>query len=157
MHVFALNIVFALLFALFSGGSLGSSLLVGFALGYLALWLTRPLYGSSKYFKRLPRILGLLGYFLKELLRSNLLVLWDVLTPTHISQPGIVALPLTAKSDLEIFLVANLISLTPGTLSLDISPDRRYLYVHVMFLDNVAAIRTHLKEGIERRILEVLR
>ncbi|MDJ0782259.1 MAG: Na+/H+ antiporter subunit E [Desulfosarcinaceae bacterium] len=157
MHVFALNLVFALLFALFSGGPVGSGLLAGFALGYLALWLTRPLYGPSKYFQRLPRIFGLLVYFTKELVRSNLMVLWDVLTPTHISQPGIVALPLTAKSDLEIFLVANLISLTPGTLSLDVSADRRYLYVHVMFLDDVTATCTHIKEGIERRILEVLR
>lgn len=157
MHVFALNLLFALLFALFSGGDLGSGLMLGFALGYLALWLTRPLYGPSKYFQRLPRILSLLAYFLKELVLSNLMVLWDVVTPTHISRPGIVALPLTAKSDLEILLVANLISLTPGTLSLDISPDRCHLYVHVMFLEDAAATRTHLKEGIERRILEVLR
>lgn len=157
MHLFALNLMFALLFALFSGGALGSGLILGFGLGYLALWLTRPLYGASKYFQRLPRILSLLIFFLKELIYSNLMVLWDVVTPTHISQPGIVELPLSAKSDLEIFLVANLISLTPGTLSLDISPDRRHLYVHVMFLEDVAALRTHLKEGIERRILAVLR
>lgn len=157
MHLFALNIVFALIFALFSGGSLGSGLLLGFVLGYLALWLTQPLYGDSKYFQRLPRILRLLGYFLKELVHSNLLVLWEVLTPNQTSRPGIVALPLAAKSDLEIFLVANLISLTPGTLSLDISPDRKFLFVHVMFMDDAAAVRSHLKEGIERRILEVLR
>lgn len=162
MHVFALNLVFAILFAVLGGGvsdsgALGSRLLLGFALGYLALWLTRPLYGSTRYFERLPRIVTLLVYFLKELVRSNLLVLWDVLTPTHISRPGIVALPLTAESDLEIFLVANLISLTPGTLTLDISPDRRELYVHVMFLEDVEATRQHIKEGIERRILEVLR
>ena len=157
MHVFALNIVFALIFALFSGGSLGGGLLLGFALGYLTLWLTRPLYGDSKYFQRLPRVLHLLFYFTTELVRSNLLVVRAVLTPTHMSQPGIVAIPLTAKSDLEIFLVANLISLTPGTLSLDVSPDRKLLFVHVMFLDDVAAVRQHIKEGIEHRILEVLR
>jgi multicomponent Na+:H+ antiporter subunit E len=157
MHLFALNLMFALLFALFSGGALGSGLILGFGLGYLALWLTRPLYAPSKYFQRLPRILSLLIFFLKELIYSNLMVLWDVVTPTHISQPGIVELPLSAKSDLEIFLVANLISLTPGTLSLEISPDRRHLYVHVMFLEDAAALRTHLKEGIERRILAVLR
>jgi len=157
MHVFALNLLFALIFALISGGDLGSGLMLGFALGYLALWLTRPLYAPSKYFQRLPRVLSLLIYFLIELVRSNLMVLWDVVTPGHISKPGIVALPLTARSDLEIFLVANLISLTPGTLSLDVSPDRRHLYVHVMFLEDATATCAHLKEGIERRILEVLR
>jgi multicomponent Na+:H+ antiporter subunit E len=54
MHLFALNLMFALLFALFSGGALGSGLILGFGLGYLALWLTRPLYAPSKYFQRLP-------------------------------------------------------------------------------------------------------
>jgi multicomponent Na+:H+ antiporter subunit E len=54
-------------------------------------------------------------------------------------------------------LLANLISLTPGTLSIDVSEDRRYLYVHVMFLDDVEAACRELKEGLERRVLEVLR
>ena len=54
-------------------------------------------------------------------------------------------------------LVANLISLTPGTLSIDISKDRRFLYVHVMFLDDVERAQRELKEGLEQRVLEVLR
>ncbi len=54
----------------------------------------------------------------------------------HISRPGIIGVPLSAQTDLEIMLVANLISLTPGTLSIDMSEDKK-LYVHVMFLDNV--------------------
>ena len=54
-------------------------------------------------------------------------------------------------------LVANLISLTPGTLSIDLSNDRRNLYVHVMFLEDIEKIRRELKDGLERRVLEVLR
>jgi multicomponent Na+:H+ antiporter subunit E len=88
---------------------------------------------------------------------SNLRVLWDVLTPRHTSRPGIVGVPLAARTDLEITLVANLVSLTPGTLSLDISEDRQTLYVHVMFMDDIEAVRGQIKDGIERRVLEVLR
>jgi multicomponent Na+:H+ antiporter subunit E len=99
----------------------------------------------------------LLGFFLKELVLSNLRVLWDVVTPGHISRPGIVGVPLSAESELEILLVANLISLTPGTLSVDLSDDRRTLYVHVMFLDDPDRFRQSIKEGLEQRILEVTR
>ena len=84
-------------------------------------------------------------------------MLWDVVTPAQISRPGIIGLALDARTDLEIMLVANLISLTPGTLSIDLSEDRRTLYVHVMFLDSIEDTRREIKQGLERRILEVLR
>jgi multicomponent Na+:H+ antiporter subunit E len=58
---------------------------------------------------------------------------------------------------MEILLVANLISLTPGTLSIDLSEDRSILYVHVMFLDDPARFRQSIKDGVERRVLEVMR
>jgi multicomponent Na+:H+ antiporter subunit E len=56
-------------------------------------------------------------------------------------------------------LLANLITLTPGTLSLDVSADRRVLYIHVMYIDDddLDSIRRSIKEGFERRVLEALR
>jgi multicomponent Na+:H+ antiporter subunit E len=105
----------------------------------------------------LPRALVLTGYFIKELFISNFRVLWDVITPGHISRPGIVGVPLDAQTDLEILLVANLVSLTPGTLSIDVSEDRKTLFVHVMFLEDVEEIRLSIKNGLEKRVLEVLR
>jgi multicomponent Na+:H+ antiporter subunit E len=50
-----------------------------------------------------------------------------------------------------------MISLTPGTLSVDLSEDRKTLFVHVMFLDDVERARADIKNGLERRILEVMR
>ena len=70
---------------------------------------------------------------------------------------AIVAVPLDVETDGEITLLANLISLTPGSLCLDVSEDRKTLYVHVMFLDDVEECRRELKEGFERRVLELLR
>ena len=115
------------------------------------------LFGQPRLIQKVPAILRLTGFFIKALFVSNLQVLWDVVTPSQISRPGIIRLPLDARTDLEIMLVANLISLTPGTLSIDLSEDRRQLYVHVMFLDDVAAARRELKNGLEKRVLEVLR
>jgi len=157
MNLFLLNIFLALGFSAVLGQLNLSGFVSGFVVGYMALWLTKPLYGETRYFERLPRVFGLIGFFGKELLVSNLRVLWDVITPQHISRPGIIAIPLDARTDAEIMLVANLISLTPGTLSLDISEDRRVLYIHVMFLDDIEKTRQQIKQGLERRVLEVMR
>lgn len=157
MNLFATNIFLALGYMAMQGSFTLPSLLAGFALGYAALWITQPLYGASRYFRRAPKAVGLALFFLRELISSNLRVLWDVVTPRHISRPGIVGIPLSAKSDMEILLVANMISLTPGTLSVDLSEDRGTLYVHVMFLDDPETFRQSIKDGLERRVLEVTR
>jgi multicomponent Na+:H+ antiporter subunit E len=157
MNLFLLNIFLALGFNAVLGQLNLSGFVAGFVVGYAALWLTKPLYGSTRYFERLPGVLRLIAFFGKELLVSNIKVLWDVITPQHISRPGIIALPLDARTDLEIMLVANLISLTPGTLSLDLSEDRRLLYIHVMFLEDIDQTRRQIKQGLEKRVLEVMR
>lgn len=157
MNLLILNIVFAGVFTILLGSDSMSVFLSGFALGYVALWLSKPLYRDTRYFKKFPKTINLAGYFLKELAISNLRVLWDVITPRHINRPGIIGVPLTAQTDLEIFIVASLISLTPGTLSVDLSEDRKTLFVHVMFLDDVERTRADIKNGLERRVLEVIR
>ena len=157
IDLFLLNIFLAIGFSAVLGQFSLSGLLAGFFIGYAALWLTKPLYRNTRYLHRLPKVLLLMGYFVKELFISNFRVMWDVITPRHISRPGIIGVPLDAKTDLEIMLVANLISLTPGTLSLDVSEDKTTLYVHVMFLDDVEEACRTIKEGLERRVLEVMR
>ena len=159
MNLLALNVALALGWAAVTGDFTLLNMMTGFVLGYGVLWFTRGLYQQSAtlYFGRLPRALGLAGYFLYELLLSSLRVAWDVVTPSMHARPGILRVPLTAKSDLEILVTANLVSLTPGSLSLDVSPDRRELHVHLMFLEDVEADRRAIQEDLERRVLEVLR
>ncbi|MFP4226635.1 MAG: Na+/H+ antiporter subunit E [Desulfobacterales bacterium] len=156
-NLFLLNIFLAAGFCAILGQVNLTGFLAGYAIGYLSLWVTRPLYGPSTYFMRVARILQLAGYFIWQLLVSNFRVLWDVITPRQISKPGVIAVPLDAKTDFEIMMVANLVSLTPGSLSLDVSDDRKTLFVHMMFLDNVEAARREIKQGIEKRVLEAIR
>ncbi len=157
MNLFMLNLFFALGFSAVRGQFNLTGLLTGFAVGYLALWISKPLYPGATYFARVPRVLRLVVYFLYELVMSNFKVTWEIITPRHSSRPGIIGIELAARTDLEIMLVANMISLTPGTLSLDISDDRRVLYVHFMFLEDPEEARRDIKEGLERRVLEALR
>jgi multicomponent Na+:H+ antiporter subunit E len=157
MNLFMLNLFFALGFSAVRGQFTLTGLLTGFVVGYLALWISKPLYPEAAYFVRVPRVLHLAGYFVYELVVSNFRVMWEIITPRHSSRPGIIGIELDARTDLEIMLVANMISLTPGTLSLDISDDRRILYVHFMFLEDPDEARRSIKEGLEHRVLEALR
>lgn len=96
-------------------------------------------------------------FFIWELTKANIQVAYEVVTPKFTMKPGIVALPLDAKSDLEITLLANLITLTPGTLALDVSTDRSVLYVHGMYVLDKKEFIQDIKQGFERRLLEILR
>jgi multicomponent Na+:H+ antiporter subunit E len=101
--------------------------------------------------------LGALGvYFVVELVVSSIKVAWDVITPRHRAKPGILAVPLDVRSDAAVTVLANLVSLTPGSLSLDVSEDRSTLFVHVMFIENLESVRAEIKEKIERRVKEAL-
>jgi len=156
MNLFLLNIFLALSWAALIGGFTLANLLLGYVIGYLALWVARPLYRDSVYFERVWRVGRLALFFVYELIVSSLRVVWDVITPAHRSRPGIVAIPLDAERDGEILLVANLVSLTPGSLSLDLSPDCKTLYVHAMFVDDPDTLRHELKANMERRVMEAL-
>ncbi len=157
MSLFMLNIVLALAWASLTGLFSLPSLLVGFGLGYLALALARQTLGPSTYFNKMQQALSFTAFFVWELLLANLRVAADVLTPRFHMQPRVIAVPLDAYTDVEITLLANLITLTPGTLSLDVSSDRHVLYVHAMYAVDVRAAVHELKNGLERRLLVLLR
>jgi multicomponent Na+:H+ antiporter subunit E len=71
-------------------------------------------------------------------------------------KPGILAIPLDVTRDSEILLLAMLINLTPGSVALDVSDDRKVMYVHVMYIDSPDAARLEIKHGFERRVRELL-
>lgn len=157
MSPFAWNILLALIWVAVSGDFSGSNLLVGFVLGYVILGISlREVPRFAAYMRRVPNIIRFVGFFLRELVTANLRVAWDIVTPTHHMRPAVIAVPLEAKTEGEIALVANLISLTPGTLSLDVSSDRRVLYIHVMYLDDLEQVRAQIRD-FEARVLALVR
>lgn len=155
MNAFQINLILALCWAALNGRFDLVNLAVGFALGALALLFLVPSMGA-RHLRRLGRAVALLALFIRELVESSFQVAWDVITPAHRSRPDIVAMPLDVRSDAGILLITGLISLTPGSLSLDLSADRRTLYVHVMFADDPEAVVARLKQGFERRVIAVL-
>lgn len=157
MTPFAINLILAFVWAALNGGIGLSSLIVGFLIGYLVLFVLQPLLGANRYCGKLFDGLVLVIYFLYELVVSSLKVAWDVVTPIQRSKPALVAIPLDAKTDAEVTVLANLVSLTPGSLSIDISEDRSHLLVHAMFVDDPYAFKSDVKRGMEKRVLEAMR
>ena len=151
-----LNILIALGWALAFDAATPLGMALGFGVGFLAIVVGQLAFGGTRYLRRTLAWLRLILMFHYELLVSSLAVAIDVLTVTHRSRPAIIEVPLEVKSDLGILLVANLISLTPGTLSLDVSRDRKTLRVHAMFADDPDALCASLKSGMERWVLDAV-
>ncbi len=154
--LFRVNLLFAAGWCAMWGEFSSLNLVWGFLIGFGALSVASPMFGPTGYFGTVVRMAKLGLHFLWELVQSSLLVAWDVLTPTHRSRPAILAIPLDIEDSVQIAVLANLISLTPGSLSLDVSPDRRTLYVHCMFVDDADETRGAIKGGFERLVKEAM-
>lgn len=114
----------------------------------LALFPRRAAERTGRF--RLIASLRFLVYFLWKLIEASAIVSWEVLTPRNRINEGIVAIPIHGVSDALVTVVANAISLTPGTLTLEVDEDPAVLYVHVLHLRDIEAVRH------EVRYLEVL-
>lgn len=157
MNLFLVNVLLALAWSAITGEFSFLNFVVGFVLAIFALSLIREQVGSVGYFSRARRVISLLLLFVYELVLSAWRVAVIVLSPRMDLKPGIFAYPLKVDRDFEITMLANLITLTPGTLSVDVSEDRRTLYVHAMDASDPDATRRDIAEGFERKIMEAFR
>lgn len=157
MKLYLINILLALVWTAVTGSFTLANIVFGFLLGAGALYLIREQVGSLGYFRRGMKLAALALLFLYELVLSAWRVAKLVLSPRMDLKPGIFSYPLTVDRDFEITLLANLITLTPGTLSVDVSDDRRTLYVHAIDCSDAEQLRRDIAEGFERRIMEAFR
>ena len=152
------NLLLALAWTALQGEFSLANLLTGHVLGYLILLglVKGGVLPTSPYIGRVHLAIGLAAFFVWELVRANLRLALDVATPRYHMKPGILAIPLDATRDSEILLLAMLINLTPGSVALDVSDDRKTMYVHVMYIDSPEAARAEIKVGFERRVHQLL-
>ncbi|NJK87951.1 MAG: Na+/H+ antiporter subunit E [Myxococcales bacterium] len=158
--VVSLTVVWAALFATtdwrgMAFGALISALIVSFS-GKLEHTLVGPLHRSV-----MPRPLGivLLSWaFVVELWKSAVAVAIQAWKPRIRLRPGVVKVPLTVSTDVEITVLASLVSLTPGTLSLEVSRDGKALFIHALDIpDQGEATRRAVREKLERPVKRAFR
>ena len=102
VNLFVLNLLLSLAWIGLTGEFTPINFIIGFGLGYLVLWLARRSHVSGGYFQKVPQVIRFIWFFSWAVIQSNLRIAYEVLTPRHHMRPGIVAVPLDAKTDLEI-------------------------------------------------------
>lgn len=157
MRLFLANILLALAWGAVSGSFSELNLMFGFLLGMIVLFLIREQVGTLSYLGRARRVISLMLLFLSELVLSAWKVAKIVIQPSIDIKPGFFAYELKTDRDFEITLLANLITLTPGTLSVDVSEDKKILYVHAIDIDDIEAMREDIETGFEAKIMEAFR
>src|SRR5690606_30679297 len=153
IRLFLMNLLLSFIWVALTGSMYYSNFLFGFLLGFFILWIMNRHEVDQRYFYRVPKTIGFVFYFLYEMIMATMHVVYDVITPSHFAKPGIVPFPMEAKTDLEIHPLSTVISMTPGTLILDISEDRKSLFIHVMYLKSKDDFITQIQNGFEKRLL----
>lgn len=155
MRGLALNIMLAVVWALFSGEVSTRELAVGFLLGF-ALQLVFPdALGTRSYVARSLGLLRFLGFFLRELTVANVQVALFALQSHPPLNPMVVAVPIRLRSDSAQTLLTAVITLMPGSVVLGFSPDRRELYLHIVGTRNTREARESIWR-VEAQLLNFL-
>ncbi len=128
---------------------------IGFGVGFFICWFANRAYALWLY-----DLAYFSGYLLRAIVISNLRMAKLVLQPTPSLDPGIIGIPLAASSPLELLIMASILTLTPGTISVDLgkhAPGKRVLYVHNITVGDPDQFRLNIKRTFERLLLRVTR
>lgn len=115
----------------------------------------RPTFRRPGVSRRFLLLIRFALFYLWELLLSDLRVAHDILTPRNRFRPGVIAVPLPELSDRQLIVLSNLVTMTPGTITLDVSEDRRTLFMHCMYIDDPERLRREILESYVHRIREI--
>ena len=150
-----LNFILAFIWIFLSGSYTLNNLLLGFILGLGFVYLFSRILPGRFYFIKIYKILKLAVVFFVELLKANIDVLKIVLQPKLKNEPGFFVYHTDLKTDWQIVLLSNLITLTPGTVVLGISDDRRKIYIHSIDFSSKEEEVEGIKSSLERVVREV--
>jgi multicomponent Na+:H+ antiporter subunit E len=129
-----------------------AAFLIGFVVGAATLFTVRKLIGTVDVFYKPLVIVRLTVVFVYELIVANLQVAWLIVRPRMQLKPAMIVVPLQLKSDVLIVALANMISLTPGTLTVDVAPDRQSLIVHCLNAPDVEQVKRKIKQRFEGQL-----
>lgn len=152
-----LCVVLALIWVGLTGKVTLPAFVVGLVLGFIIIKIfgKRSLQVLKLNVRHYVPLVQLFFIFLYELLIANLTVLVKVFSPKLNIKPGIIKVPIEVEGPFWITTLANMITLTPGTLTVEVSPDNDYFYVHCLNIDNEESIISDIKDTFEKKILEV--
>lgn len=152
--------IFGVIWCLIHGTIDLNNFIFGFLLGLLTIRPFRFLYRPEEDFNLFSpptRIISIIKYFMvliKEIIKASIILAKIVTRPKINIKPGIIAVPLRCRTDLGITGISNTITLTPGTITVDISDDHSVLYVHCIDASDPATVCESIRNDLEKYILE---
>lgn len=152
-----LNVFVAVIWMFMSSSLTATTFIIGYIIGILLILMTRRFFTTRLYLWRVWAAIKLTLIFFRELILSNISVLMHVIRPRLNIQPMFFALPTDLEKDWEITLLSSLITLTPGTIVVNVSHDQRTLYIHALDVNDVDEAVESIKNSFEKAIMEVSR
>ncbi|MDK8190765.1 Na+/H+ antiporter subunit E [Paenibacillus sp. UMB7766-LJ446] len=152
-----LNLIIAFVWMFLNNAWNGVGFLTGYLLGLLLIGSMRRFFPQRFYIVRLWAIIKLIALLFKELVRASIEVIRQIVKPKLDIRPGIFTYQTQLSSDWEVTLLCLLISLTPGTLPLEISGNQRKLYIHALDIKDQQKMSDDIKNTFEKAIMEVTR
>ncbi|MFT5060993.1 MAG: multicomponent K+:H+ antiporter subunit E [Dinoroseobacter sp.] len=151
-----LTFILAVVWMLLQNNVSAGMAVFGLILGIIIPWSTSVWWPDTPKGFRLGRMITYSLIVIWDIIVANIEVAWIVLTvPNAKLKPAWVAIPLELREPEAITLLAGTITLTPGTVSADLSDQGHSLLVHVLHTDDPEAVRDDIKTRYERRLLEI--
>ena len=144
MNNIALNLLLGIVWMFLQASFSLSSFSIGLVIGFLALAILERAQGKRDYVHRVGSVFALAGFFLFDLVKSNVLLARDILRPTPSFEPALLSFAVVDLSPAATVLLTNLISLTPGTLTIDAEEGGRVIYVHSLYARDPDAVRQRI-------------
>lgn len=132
---FLFNIALTLLWMMLNRDTSLLNGILGFALGAIIVEMGLRASGKGMYISRLWSFVWFAGYFLYILVKANLDVAWEIITPGYTMKPRMIRYSVKGLTPIQVTTLANAITLTPGTLSADINDEDDMLYIHAMYAE----------------------
>lgn len=137
-----------------------NNFLIGALLGPIVIRPFRSLYGFEnkisfrKIIGKIPKLIRFFYILFIEIIKANIMVAKIILQPKMDIKPGIIAVPIRTKTDMGITAIANTITLTPGTLTIDVSDNKEVLYVHAIDASDPQGLCDSIRDDLEEYVLE---
>lgn len=150
-----INLLLSLFWLLVTGSYTVNNFLLGFILGLLLVYLLRSVLPGRFYIITLYKVIKLIWVFLIELIKANIDVIRIVLQPSLKNEPAFFTYNTDLKTDWQVVLLSNLITLTPGTIVVGLSDDRTKIYIHAIDFGEKEEEIKGIKSSLEKVVREV--
>lgn len=156
---FLLNVFIAILWMLLIDEDeiRASTFITGFIVGAFIIFFMHRFFNQQFYLRRLVMAVKLILIFIYEIFTSSIIVLKQILSPKLNLTPGIISYKTELTTAGEVTTLALLLTLTPGSVVMEVSPDENILYIHAIDVENSKEFLFQSLKKFEKTIMEVTR